>query len=464
MKGPAVSPPNRPDPPNRSDPPKPAPVRSFDFPAVASSCLPNGMALKIARMARFPLVSMTVVLDAGEAVLGDGLGGLAVLSGEGLEGGSSDLPGPALAEALEEIGAGIAIHTGWDATAVSITCLAERKERAFALLSEALLRPAFPKDEIERLRGQRLAAIRQRQMDPGSLADDAAAHFFYADSCPYHRPLAGTHESVEKVGPEEIRSFVGERYSPSGAALVVVGDVEPSEIEALARAQFGAWTGGERKVRMVEATSRFSERRVVLVDRPGSVQSEIRIGQLGVPRSTPDYFPLKVFNTILGGAFTSRLMLNIREKQGFTYGVRSRFSLRRGPGPFGISLAVATEATAPAVRESVTELEGLLGEGPTEQEVERARDYIAGVFPLQLETTGQVASRLSELQVYDLPDDFFGTYREKVRAVTPYTALEAGRGAIRPEELVVVVAGDAGQVRGPMENLGFGPMDIVSTF
>ena len=448
--------------PDRSQAPKSGPVRSFDFPSVIASSLPNGSSLKVSRMSRVPLVSVTVVLDAGEALLPDSSGGLAVLAGEGLDGGSLRLSGPDLSEALEGIGTGLSVGTGWDATTVSLTCLADRMEEAVPLLAEALLRPAFPQEEIERLRNQRLAVIRQRQMDPGSLADDAAAHSFYSDSSPYHRPLAGTQESVKELGPEEIKSFVSEYYQPSGAGFVVVGDVDVSEVEALISSHFGEWEGSQGERQVPEFVPRSAERRIVIVDRPGSVQSEIRIGQMGVPRSTTHFFPLKVFNTVLGGAFTSRLMLNLREEKGFTYGVRSRFSLRRGAGPFGISMAAATEVTAAAVKEALAELEGLLEEGPTEREVERARDYIAGVFPLQLETTGQVAARISELQVYDLPDDFFGSYRDRIRGVTPEAAVAAGRETLRPHELVVVVAGDAEGVRGPLEDLGFGPIEVVS--
>ena len=447
---------------DRAEAPNSGPVRSFDFPPVVSSSLSNGLGLRVARMTRFPLVSVTVALEAGEVLLPDSSAGLAVLAGEGLDGGSARLSGPELAEALEGIGTGLSVGTGWDATTASLTCLADRMEEAIALLAEALLRPAFPSEEIDRIRSQRLAAIRQRQMDPGSLADDTAAHFFYSDSAPYHRPVAGTPESGEGFGPEAIRSFVSEHYGPAGAGMVVVGDVEASEVEALAKTHFGDWSGGLGERQESFAEPRFSERRVVVVDRPGSVQSEIRIGQMGVSRSTPDFFPLKVFNAILGGAFTSRLMLNLREEQGFTYGVRSRFSLRRGAGPFVISMAAATEVTAAAVKEALAELEGLLHEGPTEEEVERARDYIAGVFPLQLETTGQVAARISELQIYDLPDDFFGTYRERIRGVTAEAALAAGRKALRPKELVVVVAGDAEGIRGPLEDLGFGPVEVLS--
>lgn len=245
--------------------------------------------------------------------------------------------------------------------------------------------------------------------------------------------------------------------------MVVVGDVEISEVDALARAHFGDWNGSPEEREPVSAEPRFLERRVLVVDRPGSVQSEIRIGQMGVPRSTPHFFPLQLFNTILGGAFTSRLMLTLREEKGFTYGVRSRFSLRRGAGPFGISMAVATEVTADAVRAALAELEGLLQDGPTETEVDRSRDYIAGVFPLHLETTGQVAARISELQIYDLPDDFFGSYRDRIREVTAETALAAGRDILRPNELLVVVAGDAEGIRGPLEDLGFGPVEVVGS-
>jgi zinc protease len=363
---------------------------------------------------------------------------------------------------LEGIGSGLSIRTGWDGTSISLTCLAEKMVEGYSLLSEALLRPAFPREEIDRYRSQRLAAIRQRRMDPGSLADDAAVHFIYSDSVPYHRPLTGTEESVSAFGPDEVRSFFRARYRPAGSGMVLVGDVDVSEVEALAEDNFGSWSGEGGQGDSVDVEARFHERRVVIVDRPGSVQSEIRIGHVGVPRATPHFFPLKIFNTVLGGAFTSRLMLNLREKQGFTYGVRSRFSHRKHAGPFGISMAVATEVTARAVEEALAELEGLLEDGPTETEVERARDYIAGTFPLGLETTTQVAARLAEIQVYDLPEDFFGTYRDRIREVDAESALRAGRSVVRPDELVLVVAGDAATIRGSLEELNFGPVETVS--
>ena len=184
------------------------------------------------------------------------------------------------------------------------------------------------------------------------------------------------------------------------------------------------------------------------------------MGHVGQSRSTSDYFPLIVFNVILGGAFTSRLNLNLREKHGFTYGIRSQFSFRRGPGPWTISTAVATEVTAAAVREVVSEVENLLHEGPTDEEVEAARDYIAGVFPLRLETTAQIASRIAELLIYDLPDDYHSTYRDRVLNVTREQTMEAAYRCIRPSEMTVVIGGDAEQIRTPLEELGWAPLKI----
>jgi zinc protease len=415
-------------------------------------------------MPRLPLVTVSLILDAGESILPASRAGHAVLTGASLEGGTHKRTGPELAEALEGIGAGLSVHTGWDSTTVSLTCMAERLPEALGLLAEAVLEPSFPEEEVERLRYQRLAAIKQRRMDPGNLADDAAAHFFFPPEVPYHRPLAGTPASVEEFGPAHAVGFSTGYYRPERAGLVMVGDVEVAEAEALAKRMFQDWEGvSEDKPDFVPFPEE-PQGRVVIVDRPGAVQSEIRIGQVGVPRSTPHFFPLQVFNAVLGGAFTSRLMLNLREEQGFTYGIRSRFAFRRKAGPFSISTAVATEVTAPAVRETMGELMALLDGGPTEDEVAQARDFIAGVFPLRLETTGQVAARIGELIVYDLPDDFHSTYRDRIREVTANATREAGLAVLRPSELVIVVVGDAAKVRGPLEDLSLAPVDVASPF
>jgi len=444
----------------RAEPPDPGPIRPFRVPRVVASTLENGLELRIAPMADLPLVTVSLVLDAGEAALPHDRAGLAVLTGTALEGGTRRRSGADLAEALEGVGTTLHVGTGWDATTVSLSCGADRLQEALALLAEVVLEPAFPEEEVHRFREQRLAAIEQRRMDPASLADDRALHFFYADGVPYGRPLAGSPDSVGRLEREDTAEWARGTFRPGRAGLVVVGDVDLGEVEEGARRILGGWEGEPPPRPDFEARPRFGERRVVVVHRPGSVQSEIRIGQVGVARCSPDFFALQVFNAILGGAFTSRLMLNLRERHGFTYGVRSRFHFRRREGPFAISTAVDTEVTAPAVREVLRELEGILAEGPTEEEVEQARAYLVGIFPLRFETTGQVAARLNELLIHDLPEDFHAVYRERIAGVSREEALAAGRRALDPRRVVVLVVGDAERVRGPLEEAGIGPVEV----
>lgn len=444
----------------RTDPPLPGVIRSFDFPAVHKDRLDNGLEMRSVQAHRLPIVTVTLMLDAGEASVSEDRAGLAVLTGDSLEGGTATHSGTELAEALESIGAGLSVGTGWDATTVSLSCLPERLDEAMNILADVVLRPAFPADEIDRVRGQRLAAIQQRKMDPSSIASDAARRLTYTEVTPYGRSLGGDVESVESFSPEAASGFVEAQYRPENAGLILVGDVDRAEVKAMAQRCFGDWSGKTPERPSQKAEPRSRERRVVIVDRPDAVQSEIRIGHIGQPRSTSDYFPLLVFNTILGGAFTSRLNLNLREEHGFTYGVRSGFTFRRDAGPWSISMAVGTEVTADAVREAVAEVEGLLQDGPTQEEVESSRDYMAGVFPLRLETTGQIASQVAELLLYDLPEDYHATYRERIRSVTRDDALEAARRCIRPDEITVVIGGDADVVRGPLEDLGLGPVEV----
>ena len=446
--------------PSRSDVPFPGPIRSFDFPPVYTEALDSGLRIRSVQVPRLPVVTVLMALDAGEGLLEDGRAGLASLTGDCLEGGTTSRSGVELAEALETIGAGLAIGTGWDSTAVSLSCMADRLDEAMGLLAEVLLQPTFPEDEVERIRGQRLAAIRQREMDPAAVASAASRRLMYTDGVSYGRPLSGTAESVGAFTPKSAREFVEERYRPKGSGLVVVGDVDSGHVRSLVDRHFGRWSGAAECRTEIVAEPRTRGRRIVVVPRADAVQSEIRIGHVGQSRSIPDYFPLRVVNTVLGGAFTSRLNLNLREEHGFTYGVRSRFEVRKGAGPWCVSTAVGTDVTASAVKEALAEITTLVAEGPTEEEVAAARDYLAGVFPLQLETTSQIASRIAELLIYDLPDDYYADYRDRMRGVTLEETVDAARRCIRPDEMTVVVGGDAEEVQGPLEALGWGPVTL----
>jgi predicted Zn-dependent peptidase len=447
---------------DRTSPPARGAVRDFDFPEVQRRALSNGLDLRVSRVARLPAVSVGLFIRSGEAALADRRAGLSVLTADALEGGTKRRSGTDLAEALERIGARFGASVSWEGTSADLYCLADKLPEALRFLAEAVREPAFPEDEVERAREQQLAELRQRRMDPGDLANDAALSRYYRAGVPYARPLDGTLESLAAFSRADLVGYSDACYRPGAGGLVVVGDVDAHEVQALAEEHLGSWVGSPPEGDPFDTTPARRERTVLLVDRPGAVQSEIRVGHVGAERATPDYFALQIANLVFGGTFTSRLNLNLRERNGFTYGVRSRFSFRRQPGPFEVATAVGSEVTAPAVREILAELEALVEKGPTQDEVEAARDFAAGVFGLQLETVGQVASRVTQLLVYGLDDAYFRSYRDEMRAVTVDAVAAAAARHMRPAEAQVVVVGDAATVAGPLEALGLGPVEVRS--
>jgi zinc protease len=445
---------------DRSRAPEPGEIRPFHLPAVGEECLPQGLELRVLREARVPLVSGCLVLDAGEASLEADRAGLAVLTGDALQGGTEVRSGAELALALERLGTSLNISTGWDATTLSFTCTAERLEPTLALLAEVVRRPAFPTDEVDRVRRQRLAAIRQRLMDPGSLADDEADRVLFPPDHPYHRPLAGTETTIGRVTPDDARGWVAARYRPGRGGLVLVGDLDIGEADRLVKGQFGDWEGTPEPRGELTAVVPPRPRPVVVVHRPGAVQTELRLVYPGPARKHPDRLSLQVANAILGGAFTSRLNLNLRERHGFTYGVRSNFTHRRRGGLFLLSTAVETRVTAAALRETMGELDRFVAEGPDDAEVARARDYLAGVFPLRMETTGQLAARIAELLIHDLPMDEYHLYRDRIREVTRDGALQAFRTHVDPTAIPIVLCGDAEALTEELEALDLGPVEV----
>lgn len=446
---------------DRSQTPAAGEMRDFEFPPIEKLDLECGMAMHVVHQPRLPVVSVRLFIDAGEDALDHDHAGLSVLTGDALLGGTLDRSGIELAEALESIGADLGVVTGWDATTVHLSCLADRLDEAFALLAEVVRRPGFPEDEVSRIRDQQLGSFTQRAMEPSAIAADRLLPCIFRDGSPYSRPSMGTRHSVSRIDSEATHAYASQFYKPGRGGLVVAGDVDSAEVGEIANRHLSGWSGAPPPRNEVDTRARQTERRIVVVARPGAVQSEIRIGHVGVPRSFPGYFPLRVFNTVLGGAFTSRLNLNLREENGFTYGVRSQFSFRRHAGLWVVGAAVGTDVTAAAVREAMSEITTMVREGPTDDELEAARDFLAGVFPLGVETTGQLASKVESMLVHNLAPDYYATYRDRVREVTRETATGAGQDAIRPAEATILVVGDPDEIVEPLRALELGEIEVV---
>jgi zinc protease len=450
---------------DRSRAPEPGPVKPFDFPTIererpAGDDAPE---LLFAPHGDLPLVTAEVVLEAGAAAEAAEQSGIAQLTAEALETGTASRDVEELAWELESLGVELAAGASWDAASVGITVHADRLDAGLALLAEIIQQPAFPEDQVERLRDERLADILQRHKEPRALASDAADRFIHRDGVPFGRPLIGLDATVRNLTAGDLAAFHRERYRGGAAALILTGAVDMERARAAAVQHFGDWRGAPPAEPRFQVAPRVDETTVFIVDRPGSVQSEIRIGHVGVDRHHPDYFPLMVMNTILGGAFTSRLNMNLRERHGFTYGARSGFAMRRRPGPFTVDVAVATDVTVRAIEECLREINGLRGDGPTDREIENARDYLRGILPLRLQTTAALASRIAEIVVFGLPTDYFQTYRDRIRTVTRDDVHRVARDVVRPDRLAIVVVGDAEQIAEPLEDMGLGAVEIHRT-
>lgn len=445
----------------RSTPPRPAEVRPSHFPEVRRATLANGLEVVVAETHRFPLVSLELVMNAGGTAEGAENAGLATLAANLLESGAGERGADEIAERAEGLGISLDTTAGWDVTQSGFTALSARLEEGMELLSDLVRRPTFPESEIERLREERLGTLAHRRVDPSALASEVFSRYTFAEDTHFARPLSGTEATVRGIGREQVAAFHAARYAPAGSSLVAAGDVSVDRMVALAERFFGDWKGESIPVAVPPVRPRSERPLVVVAHRPGAVQSEIRVGHVGVERGAPDYIHLLVMNTILGGSFSSRLNMNLRERRGYTYGATSSWAARRQRGAFYASAAVQTEVTAHSVEEILREIQGMREAEVTADELRDARDYLAGIFPLTIETTSGVATRLAGMVTYGLPSDYYQGHRERILAVTAGDVLEAARRRLHPDRVVVVVAGDAEQVKGPLEALGLGEVEVV---
>jgi zinc protease len=445
---------------DRSKAPEPQSVREFNFPNIVRSSLPNGLTVMSAQHGQIPVVSFLLIAHAGAEHDTRATSGLAYLAARALEAGTQSRSVDRVAWEFEMLGAELEVSVIFDCAALSVTVPVEKAEAALALLAEIVTSPAFAEEEIERLKNEQLAELEQRRAEPRALANDMATHFIYAPDVPYARPVTGTPASVRHLSADRVREFYSQHWRPGNAGLICVGALPTAEAEKLAARHFGSWNGETAERGEVDVAGNVERTQIFIVDREGSVQSELRVGHVGLARSTPDYFAVAVGNGILGGVFTSRLNMSLREKHGFTYGVRSGFAMRKHEGPFIVQTAVASDVTAKALDELLKETRKLLQDGATEEEVHAAREYMAGVMPLEMQTTAQLADRIGDIYVYGLADDYLPQHRAALLAVTRDEADAAVRAHIKPDQFAITIVGDAKAIESDVAALNLGPIEV----
>jgi zinc protease len=442
--------------------PTPGTPRPYEFPAVQRSRLTNGLTLVIVDLPGRPLVSATLVLRNGAVDEPVEHGGATVLAARALTEGTEEHDAIALVEASERLGAALHSEAGWDAMSVGVDVPAARLEPALELLAEVALRPTFPEAEVDRLRDERLNDLLQAEADPRRRADEAFAATIYSGGSPYHRPSGGTRETVEGLDAGSLRAAYQRGLDPSRATLVVGGDLTGIDVRAIAERLLGGWGAmfGAGASGSIVAESAVRERFIRVLHRPGSVQTEIRIGHIGVPRRIPDYHALSVMGAILGGLFNSRLNTKLREEKGYTYGAGAGYDLRRAAGPFAARAPVNTEVTVPAIVDIMAELERIRSAPVTNEELTSARDFLVGVFPLRFETAGAIVGALAGLAVHDLPDDELTRYRTAIEGVTVDAVQAAAVAHVRPDAAAIVLVGDVDAFGSELEALGLGRIRI----
>jgi predicted Zn-dependent peptidase len=359
--------------------PTPGTPRPYDFPDVKRSRLANGLSLIVAHLPGRPLVSASLILRNGAGDEPDGDAGATVLAARALTEGTERYEAIALVEASERLGASIHADAGWDAMSIGVDVPAARLEPALELLAEVALHPTFPTAEVDRLRDERLNDLLQSEADPRRRADEAYAATIYTTGSPYRRPSGGTKETVEHLEPSHLRVAYERGLDPARATLIVGGDLSGIDLPAITERLFGSWGAsfGAGPTGLVVAEGAVRERFIRVLHRPGSVQTEIRIGHIGLPRRIPDFHALSVMGAILGGLFNSRLNTKLREEKGYTYGAGAGFDLRRAAGPFAARAAVNTEVTVPAIVDILAELDRIRDTPVSDAELKAARDWPA---------------------------------------------------------------------------------------
>ena len=447
--------------PDRSQPPAVGPPSALHLPAIEKRTLSNGLQVWVMGVHKVPTVHVSLVVRTGAASDPQGRYGLASLTADMLDEGAGARSALEIADAVDFLGAELSTDASIDSSYVGLHVPVARLGNALPIMADVVARPTFPADELKRLREERLASLLEAQDDPEQLVQFAFPRVVFGAKHRYGSLAIGTAASLNAITAADLKAFHAAQYRPSNARLIVAGDVTAASVVPMLERAFRTWTGasGAAGVRVPDAPQ-LTARQVDLIDKPGAAQSQVRIGWIGVPRSTPDYFALRVLNTVLGEAFTSRLNTNLREVHGYAYGAGSRFDMRRSGGVFYASAGVQTDKTVDALKEFFVEL-AKIHERFTPEELEKAKSYLARQLPRNFETERDAANALAQVYVYDLPPDYFETYAARVAAVTADEVKRAADKYIQPDKFAVVIVGDRKAIEAGVRSLNLGPVTII---
>jgi zinc protease len=444
---------------DRSKPPELGPPPRVSLPPIVTRELPNGLRLLIVEQHELPLADFVLLVGSGSTADPASKPGVANLISAMLREGTTTRKSLEIADQIAFLGISLSPTSSWESSTLSLHTPTAQLDSALALFADVALHPSFPANEFERIRKTRLTELLQLRDQGPAIANIAFPAIIYGSTHPYGAPSIGTEASVKSLTPADLQAYYQANFKPNNTTLIIVGDVNPTQIEQKINSLFGSWQRGNVPALNYGEPPKSSTTTIYLIDKPGAAQSSFRIGAVGVPRSTKDYFALTVMNTILGGSFTSRLNQNLRENRGYTYGAGSRFDMRRAAGPFLASAEIVTAKSDSALLEFMKELNGIRQAVPV-TELSRSKRYLQLQLPGNFETTQEIAAALVPVALYGLPLDYFNNYVQNIESVTQADVTRVAQQYINPGSLAVVIVGDRKTIEQGLKAVNVGPISI----
>ncbi len=418
--------------------------KQFDIPKPFETVLPNGLKVVVFEDKRLPLVSYRLAFKTGTIYDPKDSVGLTAALTAMLNEGTKTRASKQLAEEIERLGASVAASASEDNTIVSASALSLYGSDVLRLMTDMVLNPMFPESELALYKKNTIENLKYQRSQPAFLADEQIAKTLYGTH-PYSIVSPSAVE-VEKLSREKLAAFHAKMFTPNNATLIVVGDVNRENLLKEIKENFGGWGKGAMEEMKFSTPPVRTATTLTVVDRPGSIQSNIVLANLAIDRSNPDYFPVLVMNQILGAGPSARLFMNLREAKGYTYGAYSRFDTKRLAGNFETNAEVRTPVTGDSLKEFFYELNRVRNEKASDKELKDAKSFLTGIFPLRAETQEGLTNLLVSQQLYDLPADYLQTYRDKVNAVTLEDVERVAKKYISPDKIAIVIVGDAEEI------------------
>jgi zinc protease len=446
----------------REQPPAPGPLRPFRVPSIQETRLPNGLRVVVVERHTLPIVHARIIVNAGAVHEPAPKSGLAVLTGGLLiEGGAGDMNSAELAARIEALGAQMGSSASYSLASVVLTSLTTVFPEALELAATAVRQPLFDEREFGRVRNQAIAGYEQTMSRAEGIADRLFSRAIYEEAAPYARNPAGTAATLGSITRDDVLGWHRRMYAPDNTTILLVGDITVDAAVDLTRRLFGDWSVPPPGITLPENPAReVPGTRIILVDRPGSVQSAVIAGVPGIGTPDPDFFRMTVLNRVLGGGVTARTNVNLRERHGYTYGAFTTLSALQNAGTLFASSSIRTSATDSALAELVREFRTIATEIVPDAELQGSVNNLVASFPASVQSVQDLAQRMQTILIYDMPVDYYETYRERLAAVTSTDVAEVASRRLNPDALTIIVVGDLATIEAPIRARNFGTVEV----